>query len=95
MSVVIKAVQLEGFNVLPSPSERIAGQWLEAFDVDAFDGWGDALFTADINRAMRFADLGAAFTAWKTQSTVRPLRADGEPNRPLTAFSITFEEAPP
>jgi hypothetical protein len=41
---------------------------------------------------MRFADLAAAVACWKRQSTVRPLRPDGKPNRPLTAFTITFDQ---
>ena len=40
---------------------------------------------------MKFADMSEAFECWKRQSTVCPLRADGKPNRPLTAFSITFD----
>lgn len=68
--------------------------WLESFDVDAHDGRGDAAWTSDVARAMRFPDVGAAMTAWRTQSTVRPLRDDGLPNRPLTALTIQIEDAP-
>lgn len=68
----------------------MTGMYLRSIDVDAFDGRGDALFTPDKDRAMRFADLAEAFECWKRQSKVRPLRADGKPNRPLSAFSITF-----
>lgn len=91
MSVVIRAVQLEGF-VMTGRGD-VKGGYLEAFDVDAFNGGGDATFTDDKEKAIKFRDLAHAFETWKTQSKVRPLRADGKPNRPLTAFSITFEEA--
>jgi hypothetical protein len=68
--------------------------WLKSYDIEAFDGRGNALFTDVPEKALRFADLGAAFEAWKTQSKRRPIREDGKPNRPLTAFSITFDTAP-
>lgn len=65
--------------------------WLESYDVDAHDGLGAAQLTQDRDKALQFDDAGAALTAWKTQSTVRPLRADGKPNRPLTAFTVEPE----
>jgi len=30
--------------------------------------------------------------AWMTQSTSKPLRPDGKPNRPLTAYSVAAVE---
>ena len=65
--------------------------WLQSFDVDAHDGRGAATWVDDRADAMRFDTAAEAFTAWRTQSRVRPLRADGEPNRPLTAFTIAVE----
>jgi hypothetical protein len=86
MSVVIRVAMATRPSHVP-----IVGQYLRSFDVEAFDGQGDASFTWRRAKAMRFADIGAATEAWKTQSKTRPLREDGRPNRPLTAFSITFE----
>lgn len=62
--------------------------YLASFDVDAHHGRGDAKFTDNPDKAMRFETPGELFAAWKTQSKVKPLREDGEPNRPLTAFHI-------
>lgn len=62
--------------------------FLAAFDVDAMDGIGSARLTGDIQQALRFPDHSAVIDAWMRQSTVRPLRADGKPNRPLTAYTI-------
>jgi hypothetical protein len=56
-------------------------------DVDARGGRGMFILGPHAD-AMRFPDVRAALTYWKRQSTVQPLRADGQPNRPLTAFTV-------
>jgi hypothetical protein len=40
---------------------------------------------------MVFEDHAAAMEVWTRQSRVRPLRPDGKPNRPLTAYTISIE----
>jgi hypothetical protein len=72
---------------VPSAPE-LEGQYLESFDVEAHDGRGTATWTLDVGSAMKFEDLVSAIEAWQTQSRLRPLREDGRPNRPLTAFSV-------
>lgn len=69
----------------------IAGQWLVEFDHDADDGLGAGTFTDDPALAMRFKNISDALEFWKRTSTVRPRRADGKPNRPLTATTVTFD----
>lgn len=71
---------------------ELVGQYLQSFDVDAHDGMGTAEWTADIDRAMKFDTMVEAVEVWRTQSRVRPLRGDGRPNRPLTAFSVEPRE---
>jgi hypothetical protein len=56
-------------------------------DVDARGGLG-TLVLGPRAEARRFPDVRAALTYWKRQSTVQPLRTDGQPNRPLTAFTV-------
>ena len=68
--------------------------WLLAFDADGDGGRGKIAFTTDLAEAMRFDSLRALMACWKTQSTVIPLRPDGKPNRPLTAFTISAEQLP-
>lgn len=68
------------------------GKYLLWFDPDAHGGLGEARWTSDRAEALRFADMGAALDCWKRQSRVKPIRADGAPNRPMTAYSITFED---
>lgn len=72
---------------LASGGEEI-NAWLFSFDVDAHDGMGAAQFTQYKHRAYQFPSMAAATFAWRQQSKVRPLRDDGKPNRPLTAFTI-------
>lgn len=64
------------------------GQFLKAYDPEAHDGRGRIDTTDRLEDAMAFPDAGAALELWKTQSRVRPLRPDGKPNRPLTAYTV-------
>jgi hypothetical protein len=89
MAVVIRALAFA--NGVPCP---IAGQYLMAFDFEAHDGRGFGEFTRDTAKAMQFASEVAAWEFWKRQSTTRPTRPDGRPNRPLTATTITTERLP-
>jgi hypothetical protein len=69
------------------------GQYLKAFDADRNFYNGHIEVTPDKAHALLFNDVGEAFNCWKRQSRTLPLRPDGNPNRPLTAFSATFESA--
>lgn len=64
------------------------GQYVKGYDLDAFDGRGDVLLTRRLEEAQLWPTAQALYRAWMATSTVRPLRADGQPNRPLTAFSV-------
>lgn len=89
MTIVIRVLGIaSGF-----PFES-AGQYLRSADVDAYDGRGIADFTRDAKQAMHFATYEAAVAFWQRQSTRRPLRDDGQPNRPLTAYHIEIETLP-
>lgn len=93
-SHVIKIVGRPGGVVNQDPRAGL-GEWVKSYDPDAFDGRGDVETTFDVSEALRFPSGGDAFAFWRTQSSVRPLRADGLPNRPLTAFSIEIHEYRP
>jgi hypothetical protein len=79
---------VEFANGAPCPH---ANQWLRTFDHEAFDGRGHGEFTEDPERAMLFATSADAMRFWQRQSTVKPLRPDGKPNRPLTALTVVIE----
>jgi len=66
---------------------ELVGQYLQSYDVEAHDGRGTAEWTAELSKAMKWDTVTEAVEAWRTQSRRRPLREDGKPNRPLTAFS--------
>lgn len=45
-------------------------------------------------QAKRFPDKAEAFEAWKGVNQVDPVRPDGAPNRPLSAYTVEIEELP-
>lgn len=71
-----------------STMQPIPPQYLKSYDIEAHNGRGSAELTEHIKDALRFPDTKAALDAWKTQSKTMPLREDGKPNRPLTAFTV-------
>jgi len=83
---LIQAVRFA--NGVPCPH---SWQFLKSFDFEHEDGLGYGTFTKDPNKAMRFVNAAEAMQFWNTQSTVRPLREDGKPNKPLTALTIAIE----
>lgn len=65
-------------------------EWLKTYDLEAFGGRGHAIFTKDKAKALRFETKEAAWDCWRSISKTKPVRQDGKPNRPLTAFTITI-----
>jgi hypothetical protein len=72
-----------------------AGRYVSSFDPDFADGRGHVGVSSDPADALRFPDAAAAWECWRTQSTVQPLRMDGKPNRPMTAYTVTIEPLEP
>ncbi len=88
MSVVIRIQWLAGGTTF---AENVDGQYVKTFNPDAFDGRGAMTATPKIEDAIHFPDAGAAMEFYRQTSTIRPLREDGKPNRPLTAFTVSIE----
>lgn len=65
-----------------------AGGYVDWCDVDANDGLGAFTLTDDEAKAIQFDAPGQALEFWQKQSTIKPLRDDGKPNRPLTSLTI-------
>lgn len=77
----------------------VSEQYLKTFDPDVHAPdqpypTGRAEWTDKTDEALVFANHTDALLLWKTQATVTPLRPDGRPNRPLTAFTVTVERLP-
>lgn len=89
----IRVVARNSTGVLDGPP-----QFLSAVDYDyhapgRLYPTGIVEITDNPARALTWPDKESAFEAWRRQSTSVPLRTDGRPNRPLTAFTIAIEEA--
>lgn len=60
--------------------------WIRSHE-DTCDGRGHTVFTFDPSLALGFPSKIDALEYWRQQSKTVPLRPDGRPNRPITAFS--------
>jgi hypothetical protein len=87
MTALIRAIGFANGSICPH-----AGEWLQAFDHEAFNGQGHGQFTGDVDKAMRFDTKAEAMIFWRQQSRSKPWRPDGKPNRPLTALTVEIEE---
>jgi hypothetical protein len=76
-------------------NEIEVGKYLEWSDPDAKHGMGDDRWTDDVAKAKRFPSFEAAMACWTATSRIRPRRPDGEPNRPMTAYSVSVEKLEP
>jgi hypothetical protein len=72
------------------------GAWLVSHDPDFWDVYptGDIVHSPDPAEAQRFNSPMEALAEWKRASTRVPLRPDGRPNRPLTAFTAEPKKLP-
>lgn len=89
MATVLKNLGLA--SGLPDPC---VGQYLQSFNHLAHGGRGEAVFTPERGKAMRFATVQEAMAYWQQVHPLIPTRTDGRPNKPLTAFSVELETVP-
>lgn len=74
-----------------------ANQWVVSMDPDVSDTdpptypTGFLVTTSDPAEALLFPSFRQAANYWMKQSAAVPLRPDGQPNRPMTAYSVTIE----
>lgn len=66
-----------------APTEH-NGHYLHDFIPGPPNSRGELITSLERDDAKRFATAGEAFTYWKQENGIR---ADGKPNRPLTAWS--------
>ncbi len=89
--VVIRCVGVMGVSAFYPPVP--GGAYLASYDPDGRAGLGSITWTDDIAQAMIFPGHAEAWACWRQTSTVLPRRADGKPNRPLTAYSVSLAPA--
>lgn len=83
MTVVIRLIGLASGE----PSE-LDGRLVERFDPDYAGGLGRVWGTAEPRLALQFRRMADAIALVQSVSKVAPRRADGRPNRPLTAYTV-------
>lgn len=66
--------------------QACVGSYLKSYDPEADGVLG--VWTADIAQARVFDSLEDLTTCWRQVRQREPVRADGLPNRPLTAFTV-------
>jgi hypothetical protein len=64
------------------------GCYLAAYDPEGNDGRGVAAWTPDPEKALTFATGADATACYRAVPHSRPVRADGQPNQPLTMFTV-------
>lgn len=69
------------------------GKYVKSYD--PHDGLrGKLVVTANLQDANQFADAEDAIEVWQTVNRNHPIRPDGQPNRPLTAFTVELMRIP-
>lgn len=90
MPVIMRIFDIAGIQTMPGDPR---GMYVVDCDVDAYDGRGYVTTTDDPAEARQFADAAEAIVFYQRQSTVRPIREDGQPNRPLMVYTIEVDQA--
>jgi hypothetical protein len=85
VTFVLRVLEKVGQQIRPGDPR---GMYVLSCDVNAHDGYGEVHLTMDRREAMRFTDAAEAWRYYRRVSRVRPVRADGQPNRPLTAYMV-------
>jgi hypothetical protein len=88
MAYVIKIEWLGGSDG-PHEHSRHTGRYVRRYDPDAHNGLGEVWTAAEPVDALQFATGVAAAEFYRQASKVKPVRGDGRPNRPLTAFTVS------
>ena len=89
---VLRVVKLVGIRNHAHDKNLNCVEWkyvLSIPDIDCPSTWR---FTNSPRKAMRFDHVTEAIDFYYTQSIRCPLRNDGKPNRPLTAYTMAYDE---
>lgn len=83
---VIRIHALEG--AVYQGETLIPGCFVKSYKPEDYEGGGKATFTTSLEFALKFPSFMEAYHFYRSIPTNRPVRPDGEPNRPLTAFTV-------
>ena len=90
------ALKIVGFSEFCD--DDYVGMYIKSFDPNSPDpeskGIGKLIVTENASEAKTFETFGEATEFWRQQSPTVPMRSDGKPNRPLTAYSVQFVSVP-
>ena len=64
------------------------GMFVKSMDFEAHDGRGSISPTDDVEKAKHFISARQAYEYFNMVPANRPVRPDGKPNKPLTAFNL-------
>ena len=67
------------------------GSYLETYDPEYAGGMGHATWTTDPAEALKLSSAAEAVALYMSTPEAMPARADGLPNRPLAAYTVTIE----
>ena len=67
---------------------KINGEYVKKYEPEAFDGYGDVVFTDRKEEALTFETFTDAYLFVGQIPNNRPVRDDGQPNRPISAFTL-------
>lgn len=67
---------------------REDGHYVQDLDADAHQGRGHVTWANNAYHAKHFPDTDSALAYYHTQSKKYPTRPDGQPNKPLTAYTV-------
>lgn len=81
-------VIMQLMGVAPNGRPPPRPTWVADVDFDGMGGRGTIVMTQDKSKAKRFDGPAEALAYYQTASKAVPLRPDGRPNRPLTAYNV-------
>lgn len=90
--IVIKIVEVAADGIVSGFENSYIKSFKPYWNEDGF-GEGKLSVTKDRAEALQFKDIKEAFDFWNQQSPTVPMRPDGKPNKPLTAFTVLFDKA--
>jgi len=88
MPVVMRVISMaDGVSIGPRE-----GWYVKSVDIQSIPDLHWLQLTPDLSEAQVWADAGAALLNYKEILRNDPVRVDGKPNRPLTAFTVVIEK---